>query len=253
MAPGGLPQIADATLAASDEGLDRAKGDEGLAFCVFLMTQITRAAREKDFRGALERAGLPLPPGQPQAGGQGEAAGEPAFTVFDLVSGFSGAVDEHLRRSRSRTDIGELAQLAANESLTALCAAPSESLWGSTERTVQSALGAFATKKGFSLFAHDFFARLTRRYLEYHLGRELSNHVGPNRRFASAREHNEFLRQLDAHCRVATGVVRKFAGEWYSLHNFQKDITLRKARGFAAHAVDKVREALKYQETRGDD
>jgi hypothetical protein len=143
--------------------------------------------------------------------------------------------------------------LAAAESLTALCRSRADTLFGSTEASVQGALRALSTKKGFSTLTHDFFSRLTRRYLEYHLSRELSNHVGQDRRFASAREHNEFLRQLDAHCRVATGSVRKFAGDWYSKHNFQKDLTLRKTKGFTAHAVDKVRGALRYQEERDGD
>lgn len=253
VAPGGIEEIADATLTASDEGLERAKLDEGLAYCVYLMTQVTQAARDNDFIRALASTGVTVPNrtfGLSGATAHGAADSAQQYSIYDLVSGFTAAVDRHLRHTRSRSDIGELAQLAASESLTALCRPRADTLFGSSEESVQQSLRALSTKKGFGTLAHDFFARLTRRYLEYYLSRELSNHVGRDRRFANAREHNEFLKRLDTHCRVATGPMRQFAGEWYSKHNFQKDLTLKKTKGFMAHAVDKVRGALRYQEER---
>ncbi len=246
--PGTLEEIAAATLAASDDGLERAKGDEGLGYCLYLMASLTRAATEPDFATAIGQLGLPPPlASQPTPG---EPAGLSEYTVFDLVSGFSAVVDRHLRETRSRTDIGELAQLAASESLSALRSQSAVTLFGTSTATIQQSLRGLASERGFGILAHDFFARLSRRYLEYHLSRELSNHVGIGRRFATVSDHNAFLQQLDDHCRVATSVVKQFAGEWYSLHKWQQDITLRKTKGFAAHAVDKVRDALRYQEER---
>jgi len=252
IAPGSLEQIAHATIIASDAGLERAKGDEGLAYCLYLMATMARAGGEEDFAGALSKIGLPAPfapVGTPDytVSTGGEAS---QYTVFDLVSGFNAAVDHHLRDTRSRTDIGELAQLAASESLSTLCSRSAITLFGTTKETVQESLRKLSTQKGFATLSHEFFARFSRRYLEYVLSRELSNHVGPNRRFAGVGEHNAFLQQLDDHCRVTTGVVKQFAGEWYSLHKFQDDITLRKTKGFAAHAVEKVQGAFKYQEER---
>ena len=257
IAAGTLEQIADATLDASADGLERAKADEGLTYCLYLMTQITQAAREGDFLGALSQAGLPVPPGlhtgPPDAKTRTTSAGQTPYTVFDLVSAFSTAVDRHLRQTRGRTDIGELAQLAAAESLSSLCTPKAETLFGSTEQTVKDSLGRLSTQKGFSSLSHDFFSRLARRYLEYHLSRELSNHVGPTRRFASANDHNAFLRELDSFCRVSASAMRGFAGKWYKKHNFQEDLTLDKTRGFAAHAVDKLRDSLRYHGGEDDD
>lgn len=252
VAQGTLEEIAAATLSASDRGLQRAKGDEGVAYSLYLIATLTRAATERDFGAALTRAGLPVSfASQGKAGLASEWRGQaPDYTVFDLVSGFSAAVDRHLRDTRSRTDIGEMAQLAASESLSALCERSAVTLFGENKETVQESLRKLSTQKGFATLSHEFFARFVRRYLEYHLSRELPNHVGSNRRFSGVDEHNAFLRELDRHCRVATGVVRQFAGEWYSLHKFQQDITLRKTKGFAAHAIDKVRGALRLQEER---
>jgi len=247
IAPGTLEEIADATLVASNEGLERAKADDGLTYCLFLLTEITRAAREEDFAGALREAGLPSPGPLVSSESQKATAGKAAYTVFELVSGFSRMVDGRLRRTRGRTDIGEMAQMAAAESLTALCTERATTLFGSSQESVQHALRGLSTQKGFGVLVHDFFSRLARRYLEYHLSRELSNHVGPGRRFASIGEHNEFLVQLDVYCRTSAGILRKFAGDWYSVHKFKDDISLEKTRGFTAHAVDKMRAALSHQ------
>jgi hypothetical protein len=243
VSPGSLAAIADATLDASLEGLQRAKSDEGLAYALFLLTQITQAARQEDFLAALHGIELPSPKVNVAAPLSDLATVE--YDIHDLVASFTTAVDRQLRRDQSRTDIGEMAQQAAAESLVALCSPRSDTLFGSSLETVKDALYALSTKKGFATLTQDFFARLTRRYLLYHLSRELSNHVGSDRRFKSIDEHNAFIRQLDDHCRVCSQMVRRFAGEWYSKHNWEGGITPRKAQGFAAHAIDKMQFALK--------
>jgi len=264
---GSLAQVADATLEASVDGLERAKADPGLAYCVHLLVLITRAARNPNSVGfieALHSAGIPsfgAIAGLPDAP---RVSGSSNYTLYDLTSGFTAAVDRHLRRNRIQTEMAELAQFAAAESLSALCGPSTEEQLFDSQRdvdgpaatdeartNVQKALRNLSTQKGFARLAHDFFARTVRKYLEYHLSRELPNHVGAGRRFHTADEHNQFLRQLDEHCRTSTRVMRQFAGEWYSLHNFRGDLTLEKTRGFAAHALDKVRGAMVYQEKAG--
>ena len=56
-----MAQIADATLDAALRGLRLAKGDDGLAYCLYLMVRVTRAAREAEFLLALSQAGVPTP------------------------------------------------------------------------------------------------------------------------------------------------------------------------------------------------
>lgn len=247
---GTLEQVADATLDASLAGLTLAKGDEGLAFCVYLAVRLTRAAREDPFLRELERIGVPTPAaigGLPDV----PVITDPAqYSVYDLASGFTAAVDAHLRTERARTDVGELAQMAAAESLTTLCGGAAATLFGTSAATVQSSLRQLSTQGGFARLAHDLFARFAARFIEYHLSRELSNHVGRGRRFRNVDEHDEFLRQLRVHCAVATRPLQVFAGQWYAKRVRLADVSLGVARGFAAHALDKVREALAYQEGR---
>lgn len=227
---GDVAAVAGATSAAAQEGLDLAHGDAGLCHAVYLLSKFVLAAREKDFAAALQNAGINTP-------------SEPG--LFDVVGGFSEAIDQHLFRSGKRTDIGEMAQLAAVESLTALIGPRSQSLFGTTTAEIQDAAYQLSTKKGFSTLAHDFFSRFTQRFLTYHLGRELSNHVGGNGRFADPSESSEFVRQLGTHCREAAEIVREFAGGWYSKANFEDGISPKKAKNFANYALTKLKRELK--------
>jgi hypothetical protein len=243
--PGTLEQIADATMAASDAGLNRAKRDDGLSYTFYLLTQVAQAAKQADFGAALARAGMRSP--ALAIAGAAEAEAKPADTIYELVANFTHAIDRYLRKTRARSDIAEMAQRAAAEALTSLCAGPSETLFGTSAETVQQSLKAHSTKAGFSRLTREFFARLSREYLVYHLSRELSNHVGgERRRFASVAEHNQFLRELDAHCRSSTVTLEDFARGWYRKHDFHGGITREKASGFIAHALDKMRESLQY-------
>jgi hypothetical protein len=68
--------------------------------------------------------------------------------------------------------------MGAAESLTAVLAERTTSLFGSTAEDVRRELSRLRTPANFSLLARDFFARLTERYLTYFLSRELSNQLG---------------------------------------------------------------------------
>src|SRR5215218_4153653 len=102
---------------------------------------------------------------------------------MDVTAAFMGAVDHHAQEHGGRTDLGEMAQLAAVESLTAATAPGLQTLFGPEALDVQRAMGRLAGGARFSVLARDFFARLTRRSLDCYLSRELSNHIGAGERF----------------------------------------------------------------------
>lgn len=230
--------IADQTMDAASKGLKKAYDDQGLRQAVLLLTQVALAARQENFGAALANAGI-------------SAGSKPG--LLDLVGGFSEAMDAHLQKTSGRTDIGEMAQLAAIESLTSLVGERSTTLFGTSPKEVQQAVRDLLTQKGFSNLAHDFFSRLTQRFLTYHLSRELSKHVGPDQRFKSTTEHTGFINEMQMHCRQAALIVREFAGGWYSKANFEGGITERKAKNFANYALKKMRDELRVRRERGVD
>lgn len=226
-------QIASATAVATQVGLQRAKGDEGLSHAFWLLCQIPLAARQENFGEALRAVGMDVPD---------------APSAFDVAGGFMQAVESHLRETGGRTDIGEMAQLAAAECLTALCASGQKGLFSTSAEDVQNTFREHSTQGRFGYFAQDFFARFTDRFLNYHLSRELSNHVGESQRFDSISEHEQFKDGLELHCRQAAQIVREFAGTWHSKTNYESGITPRKAKRFVAHAMAKLGDELSRRE-----
>ena len=191
-----VEDIAAASADAAENGLDRASDDVGLAHAFWLLTQIPLAARQADFSSVLRALGLDGLSAQP--------------TLIEIVAAFGRAVDRHVRASGRRTDLGEMAQLAASETLASLAGRELPSLFGPTAADVQQVLRKLGTSDRFSLVARDFFSRLTNRSLGYFLSRELSTHVGPEKRFESVGEHSAFNAALDLHCREASRIIRSF-------------------------------------------
>jgi hypothetical protein len=223
--------ICAATTEAALQGLEKARRDEGLAFSFFLLARFALASSEDDFAGALcdERLNVSDHP-----------------DVFDLASAFSETVDQRLFLTRSRTDLGEMAQLAAVEALTALLGQRSADLFGTTPAEVRREAKRLSTERGFGTLAHEFFACFTQRFLIYHLSRELPLHIGGNGRFADPEQHNSFVDQLKVHCREAAAIVRDFASDWYgkALSPKGRSITRTSARGFVSHALTKLHHQL---------
>jgi hypothetical protein len=88
---------------------------------------------------------------------------------MDVAAAFSGAVDRYARDRKGRTDLGEMAQMAAVESLTAIVGPTLPSLFGATTEDVQRAIGRLAGGDRFSTLSREFFARLTQRSLVDHM------------------------------------------------------------------------------------
>lgn len=223
-------EIAAASAAAAEAALRGAHSDAALGHAFWLITQIPFAARSSDFTVSLERLGM-------QAG--------PNPTLMAVVGSLTEAVDRHVARGGIRTDLGEMAQLAAAESLAAVAGQGLPSLFGPTPDDVKLAIGRLAAPNRFAALAREFFARLTTRYLDYFLSCEISNHVGPGRGLNSIDDHTAFNAALDQYCREASRIVEAFAGGWFSKTHFEGGITPEKARNFAYVSFKKIQNELR--------
>jgi len=109
------------------------------------LTQIPQAARQSDFADQLKRLGL-------------EVSSKP--TVLETIAAFTNAVDRYVRTRGTRSDLGEMAQHAAAETLTTLAGRELPSLFGPTAGDVQQAFAKLGSSDQFSILARDFFSRL---------------------------------------------------------------------------------------------
>src|SRR3954454_10273516 len=116
------PQVAKATIRAAERILERAFHDNGLTETVWLLFRLPMAARAQDFSDALQQCGLDV----------SEAPG-----LMRLLASFTDAVDRRLSNNRGRTDLGEMAQMAAVETFADVLGPRTQSLFDTTADDVQ--------------------------------------------------------------------------------------------------------------------
>jgi len=225
-----LEQIAGASAEAAEISIEHARRDPALLQSFWLLTQIPLAARSPDFPDSLKSLGL-------------DVSDSPS--LMEIVGAFSAVIDRHVERSGGRTDLGELAQNAAAESLATVVGADLPTLFGATPEDARLAIGKLAAPDRFARLARDFFARLTQRHLDYYLSREFSNHVGPGHEIGSADAHTTFNAALEQHCREASRIVEAFAGGWFSKTTFEGGINPDKAGAFVFVALRKIGRELR--------
>jgi hypothetical protein len=226
-----VSEIAALAADAAETSLQATAADPAFLHAFWLLTQTPLAARGPAFAEDLGRLGIMV-------------ADHPS--LLDVVAAISAAVDRHARDQGGRTDLGEMAQMAAVESLTAVVAPALPSLFGPSPEDVQRAIGRLAGGGHFSTLAREFFTRLTQRTLDYYLSRELSNHIGAGERFRDDAARSRFNQALDQHCREASRIVEEFAGGWYGKNAYQGEgLTPDAVSRFAPIAFKKIRAELR--------
>lgn len=236
-AGGDVDEVAAAAAEAAETSLDAADNDPTLRRAVFLLAHVPLAAREDAFGPALRRLGLQV----------GEAP-----TLVEVGVAVTAEIDRTAAPGRARTDLGEMATLAAVESLVAVASREGPGLLGATcaADEARAALRALSTDRGFALLARDFFARLTRRCLDYFLSRAIADHVGTDRRFPSLKDHHAFDAAMALHCREMSEIVEAYAQGWHGKALFEGGITATKAEGFVQYAFTKIRDELRTRRRR---
>jgi hypothetical protein len=225
-----VQDVAAGASSAAEQQMAYASNDAGVKHSFWFLTQIPIAARKPDFGRQLRDLGL-LVSDQP--------------TLLDVATQMMMAIDRSVATSSGRTDLGEMAQLSAVESLNAIGGRQLQDLFEVSANRTQVALAGLGTEKQYAVLARDFFSRLARRQLNYFLTRELSRHVGANSRFRTIQEHRAFEAALDLHCREASRIVKEFSGMWFSKGMFEGGIDPEEASRFVHVAFEKLREELR--------
>lgn len=224
----GANEIAAGASRAAQQTFNACKGDPGVVNAAWLLIMLPLAARSPDFDGRLWELGL-------------NVGSKP--DLLQLARAFSAAMDDHLRDTGRRTDLGEMAQLAATETLTDFLGRDLPRLFPERE-DARTLLARHATETWTGRLLQDFFARLTRRCLQYFLSREISHHVGPEDRFGTIADTITFDREIDLHCREAARIVADYAPEWYSKTLWQDRLSTEAVSDFVDHSLRKIRKEL---------
>lgn len=220
-------QIANAAVRAAERMFARVHGDTGVVETLWLSLQLPLAARGDSFQAALRDRGL-------------RVSDSPG--LMEILSAFTSTVDARLSNNCGRSDLGEIAQLAAVETFAGLIAGRTQLLFDSGPDLIRQAFADLATTRQISILGRHFFARLMYRCLDFFLSRTLPEQLGPGRRFSTPAQVAAFSDALATHCGEAARIVEIFSGEWFSRHQWETDgnITRTLVADFAHGSMQKL-------------
>ncbi|SFR47924.1 hypothetical protein [Litoreibacter janthinus] len=225
-----LEEVAEAAARASELDLGRASDDLSFQFVTSLLVRLPLMARAPGFEDALAEIGV---------------GNDAATSVTSLLAGLKRAIDLNAFAVGRSSDAGELAKATLLECLSVQLHDRLPSLFEPTRQDIRKELASFSSGQNFALLARDFFARLSYKSLDYYLSRELANHTGGDKRFASDADRTEFQRGLSQHTFEASQIVKEFAGGWYGKTVWQKQsLSQDEINQFTRFAFKKMRSEL---------
>ncbi|MDB5311551.1 MAG: hypothetical protein JWO38_5753 [Gemmataceae bacterium] len=232
----GAAQVATATAAAAEKAMLKAVHDPGVIETVWLLMQLPFAARSDEFTPALQDCGVFV----------SDAPG-----LLEIVGAVTDAIDQTMPNCRNRTDLGEMAQMAAAETLIEVIGGRVRGLFDATSADVQREFARLGTSKQFGLFAKDFFARFTHKTLDYYLSKTVPEQVGAGERFRTLGQQAEFTKALDLHCRETAKILETYSGDWLLKNRFEMGgaTTRANATAFTAYAMTKLTAELRQRAT----
>ncbi len=221
--------VARAIAEAADDHLQQLGRDPSIAYLYWLLTRVTRLAREPDYVAALRAQGVKL---------RSEPEG---LRLLAAICDFARA---GLRARGASSGASELAFAAFQATLTRFVMERADTLFGTTSEDIQRALRTLSTPDQFGHLAREYFGSFLSSVFQFVASKETSLHVGPRQRFRDPADAAAFERDLGVYAHQTTLLLRDFAAEWYSKHNWIGDLDEAQARRFVSYAWRKVRTEL---------
>ncbi len=225
-------QVADATLKAAEKAFQFLKNDKGFKEAVWLLTQLGITGKADTPFESLRAIGV-------------DVSDTPSLPEF--TAAVSEALDQRLRQARAPSDFAEMAQRAIGSTLNEYLRGRLDQLWQPSSDDIKAALSTMGRQKAFGEVGRDFFYRLTHNVMDVLLSKTLSTQLGEGQRFATTNQKAAFDQAMDKHCREASVIVERFAGEWFSKHKYEEggNISRQSSDGFAAHSITKMTAELR--------
>jgi len=225
-----LSDVAQASALAAERDLAKATSDPVFQYVAKLLVELPLAARSPGFSEYLEGLGL---------------SENALSSTPELTAELSSAIDRFAISVGTRSDLGEIAQMALVESLSQKLDNSLPSLFAPEPREIRRELGKISNGKEFAAFARQFFASVTYKSLDYYLSRELANHTGAGERFSTDADRVAFENALSSHTFEASRIVEEFAGGWYGKTVWKnQELSETKIDNFARYAFKKIRDEL---------
>ncbi|MEO8538117.1 MAG: hypothetical protein ABI577_00135 [bacterium] len=201
------------------------------------MVRISWASRSGDFAHEVNRLGI---------------AANDTTSGLAFVSMVADRVRAELEREPSRNVFGRIAALALTRTLNAELLEGQPGLFNSTAGSLKQSVRELSKQSHFERASHRYFGDFLSRTLTYFLDREAANSLGTGQALASVADTQRLLDDVDRHAHQSARILRNFAGDWYSKHQWESkgEISRDEAHAFVAQALKKLRSELKLESQR---
>jgi hypothetical protein len=223
--------VASATVRAAEKRLNQLRGDESLTYCFWLLTRLAAAARGPDFQSDARQLGIEV---------------RRDDHVLSLIAKVNDRAREELVQFPESGPFGDLAASALRSSLTDTLGAQNLSLFASSVDDLAGAFRRHSTASQFGELATWFFGTFYAETLRYYVDRALPASLSADGGLRTLADMQLFRDALDKHARESARIVELFAAQWWVKHKGPsgEPISRDEARGFAAHALTKLRKEL---------
>ena len=151
------------------------------------------------------------------------------------------AMDKSLRRSQHRSHLAEMARYSVIDTLNGLVQSQTKNLFDENIESTRQVLKYSTTNERFAILGRKFWGKFLYRFFDYHLSREIPNHIGKDRTFSKIEQTAQFKESLRKHCVETALIVKDFTGGWPSVTEFRGGITSENVRkGFMPTALKKI-------------
>ena len=227
-------QVADKVLDGVQAVLAGESAQSCVGYCVWLLAQLTQAARSSDFGGAIAELGIHVTQNT---------------NAMEFLAKTSQVATRQLSDLTPRTAVNNIAGLAFRESLTHTIGIQATTLFGAGLADVGRAFEKYSSSKQFSVLLHVYLTAFLRRILLFVVDKEIAKHVGPGSRFEDIEDLREFGGALEVFASQTSRIVDEFSGGWYSKQVWREGaISESDARRFVHVALGKLRSDLELDE-----
>jgi hypothetical protein len=222
--------LAAATLRASEAQLRALKDDATLAHSTWLLAQLAEAARSPDFAGRLRELGVDT---------------DGVTNGLGLVARVGSHAREYAATAPGSNVFGDIAVEALQATLARVIGAQGAGLFGASMNDAQAALRPYGTERGFGELGQQYFGEFLGRTLTAFVDREAAN-VLPAGRPATVDSTRAVTDAVGLHARETARIVRDFAGQWFSKHNWLSSGSIGEAEAarFVGVALRKLRSEI---------
>jgi len=220
---------------AANRTLSDAKYQESVTLAYWTFIDLAAVSRSGDLLVHLREQGVQIPD-RPTG-----------LTLLKLIST---TLEKSVRRSGASTALDEIALQTFDAVVLATARSRSETLFGCSVESVQTAFRELSTKAGVADIGRRFFSEYTFRSLRLALEKELARSLGKGGRFSTSNDLSRFEERLRNYCWDVSKIVQDYSGGWYAKALWEQRLTLPEARNFTSYAIQKLLSELSREPNR---